>query len=275
MAVLSAFADEIAVELETQIDVLKREGIRYLELRAVDGIPVLQLTDEKAHEVKSKLDDAGIGVSAIGSPIGKVEIELEFQPHLDKFKRALELALLFETDYIRIFSYFIPKGADPRIYRDEVIRRMKQKVAIAKGAGITLLHENESHIYGDIASRCHDLLTAIQDDSFQAILDPANFVMNDVRPYDEAYLLYSDRIVYMHIKDAVATEKQVVPAGEGDGQFPEIFAALAKRDFKGFLSLEPHLIVAESSFGFTGPEAFARAAAALRKEAATARLEIE
>jgi len=275
MAVLSAFGDEIAVEIDGQIEVLQREGVRYLELRAADGIGVLDLADEKAAEIKTKLDDAGIGVSAIGSPIGKVDIELDFAPHLDKFKRALELAVFFDTKYMRIFSYFMPEGADPAVYRDEVIGRMGQKVELAAAAGITLCHENESRIYGDTAARCHDILTAIQDAHFQAILDPANFVINDVRPYDEGYLLYPERVVYMHIKDALAQEKEIVPAGEGDGQFPEIFAALADRDYKGFLSLEPHLVVAESSFGFTGPEAFARAAAAVKKVAAEVGLQIE
>jgi len=275
MAVLSGFGDEIAADLDGQIEVLKREGIRGLELRAADGIPVLDLTDEKASDIRAKLDDAGIGVSAIGSPIGKVDIELDFAPHIDKFKRALDLANRFGTKYIRIFSYFMPEGADPADYRDEVIRRMERKVELAADAGITLLHENESRIYGDIASRCHDLLTAIQDEHFQAILDPANFVINGVRPYDEAYVLYPERVVYMHIKDALIEEKKIVPASEGDGQIPEIFADLAKRGYKGYLSLEPHLVVAESSFGFTGPEAFARAAAAVRKVAEEAGLTIE
>jgi len=275
MAVLSAFGDEIAVNIDEQIEVLQREGVRYLELRAADGIAVLDLTDEKAAEIKTKLDDAGIGVSAIGSPIGKVDIGQDFAPHLDRFKRALELAAVFGTQYIRIFSYFMPEGADPADYRDEVLRRMERKVELAADAGITLCHENESRIYGDIAARCHDMLTAIRDEHFQAILDPANFVINDVRPYDEAYVLYPERVVYMHIKDALVEGKEIVPAGEGDGQIPEIFAALAERDYKGFLSLEPHLVVAESSFGFTGPEAFARAAAAVRKVAAEAGLTIE
>ena len=275
MAVLSAFGDEIAVDIDGQIEVLQREGVRYLELRAADGIAVLDLTDEKAAEIKAKLDGEGIGVSAIGSPIGKVDIDLDFALHLDMFKRALELARYFGTKYMRIFSYFMPEGADPADYRDEVIRRMERKVELAADAGITLCHENESRIYGDIAARCHDLLTAVQDEHFQAILDPANFVINGVRPYDEGYLLYSDRVVYMHIKDALAREKEIVPAGEGDGQIPEIFAALAERGYEGFLSLEPHLVIAESSFGFTGPEAFARAAAAVKKVAVEAGLKIE
>ena len=188
---------------------------------------------------------------------------------------ALELAEHFDTQYMRIFSYFMPEGTDPADYRDEVIRRMEQKVELAADAGITLLHENESRIYGDIATRCLDLLTAIQDEHFQAILDPANFVINGVRPYDEAYVLYPERVVYMHIKDALVKEKKIVPAGEGDGQIPEIFADLGERGYTGYLSLEPHLVVAESSFGFTGPEAFARAAAAVRKAAAEAGLAIE
>jgi sugar phosphate isomerase/epimerase len=48
-------------------------------------------------------------------------------------------------------------------------------------------------------------------------------------------------VVYMHIKDAIASDGRVVPSGFGDGHLKEILAKLYKRGYEGFLSLEPHL----------------------------------
>ena len=69
MFVLSGFADEISHDLEQQIQTLTKLNIGYLELRGVSGKNVLELTDEEAAQVKSRLDEAGIKVSAIGSRI--------------------------------------------------------------------------------------------------------------------------------------------------------------------------------------------------------------
>ncbi len=275
MATLSCFADEIAEDLTTQMQVMDEAGVPFLELRAVDGIPVLELTTEKANEVVSRLQDKGMGVSAIGSPIGKILITDPFEPHLEKFKRALELAHICAADYIRLFSYFIPEGDDPAAYRDEVLRRMQEKAALAEQSGIVILHENESHIYGDIAARCKDIFDNVPSDYLRPILDPANFVQNGERSYDVAYQLYGDQIEYMHIKDAKLETGEVVPAGEGDGQMPEVLAALAERGYDGFLSLEPHLKIAGASSGFTGPDLFRTAVDALRKVAGEAGLPLD
>ena len=52
-----------------------------------------------------------------------------------------------------------------------------------------------------------------------------------------------------------------MPAGEGDGQLPAVLSAFAEKDM--FLTLEPHLAVAGQMRGFTGPQLFERAHAAL------------
>jgi sugar phosphate isomerase/epimerase len=69
----------------------------------------------------------------------------------------------------------------------------------------------------------------------------------------------------VHIKDALMSEKRVVPAGQGDGQVRELLVALRQRGFDGFLSLEPHLASGGPFSGFSGPELFGVAVDALRK----------
>ncbi len=135
---------------------------------------------------------------------------------------------------------------------------------IAEERGLTLAHENEKEIYGDVPGRCADLITAVGSPALQATFDPANFVQCGVRPFSDAYGLLRPHLVYLQVKDALAATGEVVPAGQGDGQLPETLAALREEGFAGFMSLEPHLAQAGRFGGFSGPQEFVRAAQALK-----------
>src|SRR6516164_5420932 len=102
MFTLSAFADEISPIPQEQIDVLKGCGVRHIEFRSILKTNVLDLTDLQTGEFKSLLDKNGFTLSAIGSPIGKVKIDTPFEPHLQRFRRALELCRVFGTPNMRI-----------------------------------------------------------------------------------------------------------------------------------------------------------------------------
>ena len=69
---------------------------------------------------------------------------------------------------------------------------------------------------------------------------------------------------HFHVKDYDSKTHRNVPAGAGDGQIPSLLERAAEGGYDGFAVLEPHLVVAELSFGFTGPERFADAATALK-----------
>lgn len=238
---LTAFADEIDAELHRQLDVLEQHQIKHIEMRAVNHKLLVSHTLSEAAEVKQQLDAGGFKLSAIGSPLGKIGINEPFGPHLDLFKHTLELAKVMEAPYIRMFSFYIPKGQNPADYRDQVLERWQQFIEAAKGSGIVLLHENEHGIYGDIPERCLDLAQSLSSDSFKLIFDFANFVQCQVQNYPYAYELLKDHIAYIHVKDALRTNGSVVPAGLGDGHIKEILSELMKDDYEGFLSLEPHL----------------------------------
>jgi len=272
---LSAFADEISAGLDEQIAVLTAEHIHFLELRGVWGTNVLDLSDQQVAEVKRALDAAGIGVSAIGSPIGKVPISDSFDAHLHRFERALTVARAFETPYIRIFSFYPPSptgnagdgaggaASDPATWRDEVARRLREMTARARAAGVTLLHENEKDIYGDTIARCVDLMQSIDDARFQAILDPANFIQCGQTPYPDGYEALRPWLRYVHVKDA-RDDGSVTPAGDGAGRWPDLLWRLRADGYDGFLSLEPHLVLAGQAGGFSGAELFRRASQSLQ-----------
>jgi len=265
---LSAFADEISADLNEQIEVLRSEHIQFIDLRGVWNTNVLDLTDQQVTEIKQRLDAQGIGVSAIASPIGKIPIDAPFKEHLQRFQRAIALAQFFHTPFIRIFSFYPPvadseanggKGIiDPIMWRNEVLRRLRELTMLARNANLILLHENEKDIYGDTIARCVDLLQNITDSHFQGIFDPANFIQCEQTPYPDAYQALRPWLRYIHVKDALA-DGTVVAAGEGVARWIEILQQLHADSYDGFFSLEPHLALAGQFQGFSGPELFQKA----------------
>lgn len=264
MYTISGFADEIADDLDTQLEVFSDLGIDHVDLRSVDGVNVVDFTDDDVDRISARLEEYGISVAAIGSPIGKISITDDFEPHKEDFRRILELADAFDADYVRHFSYWIPEDDHPEEYRAEVLRRMRWKASEAETAGIPIYHENEKDIYGDTPARCRDLATSIDSAAFGLIFDPANFLEIGVQPYPDGLLQLVEHVDALHIKDAVRGERgNIAPAGEGDGRIPETLQALADRGFSGYAALEPHLAMAGEMGGYSGPEAFEVATDAL------------
>ena len=245
---ISGFSDEISSEFDTQLEVVSNLGMHYISLRGIDGKNIGDYTvDEVKETVMPRLKKWNIGVSSIGSPIGKVFINDEegYENQKVMLDRLCQISNLLDCKYIRIFSFYIPKGEDADQYKDEVIRKIKEFAAIAENYNVILLHENEKDIYGDIARRCHEILKAVASPSFKAIFDFANFVQCG-EDTQECYDLLKDEIVYIHIKDAVSTDSQNVVCGTGEGKIPEILAQAIDSGYKGFLTLEPHLVLFDS-----------------------------
>ena len=260
MWTLTGFADEISPELEEQLETLAQESMGYMELRSAWNTNVLDLSDDELDRIRAATAQRGIGISSIGSPIGKVPVTDPFGPHLERFRRALYAADVMESPYVRVFSFFVPEGQEPGHYREEVIDRMGIMAGEAEDSGVTLLHENEKEIYGDVPSRCLEILAGVGSPALRAAWDAANFVQCGVRPYTEGYASLRPYVEYVHVKDALSGSDSVVPAGEGDGQLPDTLSALRASGFDGFFSLEPHLASAGTYSGFSGPELFRKAA---------------
>jgi sugar phosphate isomerase/epimerase len=267
MFTLSAFADEIDADPQKQIDVLTSCGVRHIEFRSILKTNVLDLTDLQIAEFKSLLDKHGFKLSAIGSPIGKIKIDAPFEPHLTRFKRAIELCKVFGTPNIRVFSYYLTEGGDWDDWRREVLDRMWQKTKLAEKAGVRLLHENEHGIYGDSPERVRDLLETVTEQvngpHFAGVYDPANYVFCGYDPL-KGWEMTKEYTAHFHIKDWSAGEKHGRIPGEGQGHIEDVMADAVKRGYDGYATMEPHLLGGGPTGGVTGPELFPRAVAAYR-----------
>lgn len=259
---ISCFADEISSDLHEQIKIMNRNNVKYVELRGVWNKNVLDLSDSELDTIKEEFSKNGIKVSSIGSPIGKVNIKDDFDKHLNRFKRAIEVALKMESQYIRIFSFFMDKE-EQDLHEDTVIQRLKIMLDIAIENNIVLLHENEADIYGETSEKCLKLFKSLPNASFKAVFDPSNFVIAGEDVYDDSFKKLKEYVEYIHVKDSKKGTKEIVVAGQGDGGIKEILEELRDKDGM-FVSLEPHLAHGGKYRGFSGPELFETALQALK-----------
>lgn len=278
MAKLSAFADEVTTDFLEQVKFLAEEKVGYIEPRFINKKNIMDLTKGELKDAKKMIQDYNLKVSAIGSPIGKVRLDEPFQPHLDRFKHAVELAQFFETPYIRMFSYYAPKGENIDEYRDQVMERMTAKVQIIENTDVVMVHENETGIYGHSAENCVDLAKTINSPKLRLVYDPGNFVWGQkiTNNVESCWPLMKPYVVHIHIKDWKLGSKDIgsIPA-EGDGQIKELLAELAAMNYDGCMTLEPHLKAGGQFGGDTGPELFSRAIDAARNLCAEVDLKCE
>ena len=231
-----AFADEASKNIPEQIEAMKRNGISMLEIRGVDGTNISQITAEKAKEVRGLLDAAGLSVWSMGSPIGKISLADDFEPHVEEFKRILEYADILGASKIRLFSFFPIEGETNEQTCERAIERLAKLCELTPD-GIVLCHENEKKIFGETAENCLAVHKALP--KVRAVFDPANFVQCGVDT-KYAWDMLRERTEYLHIKDALA-DGTVVPAGEGIGNLPFIISDYIACGGK-LMTLEPHLM---------------------------------
>ena len=127
---------------------------------------------------------------------------------------------------------------------------------------VTLVHENEKDIYGDVPARVLDL------DRVRRVGAPAGGLgQRELRPGRRAAL-------HRRLRAAAPLPRlpagqgrargdgTVVPAGEGDGELLETVTALRDDGYTGFASLEPHLAIVHASAASPARRQFGRAARA-------------
>ena len=233
MIKLCAFADEASANLQGQITALKENGISFIEVRNINGKNVSNFTNEEVLEYKKAFDENGISVWSIGSPLGKVDISVDFNEYLKVVKRVYEIANMFNAKRVRAFSFFNALES-----KQEVISRLQVLSNLAKDYGLIFCHENEKDIYGDELSRVLEIATEVEN--LKLVYDPANYLQCNQNATEclQKTLTFTE---YFHIKDVILKTGEIVPAGYGDGDISGLINTVKNRN--AVLTLEPHLKV--------------------------------
>ena len=261
---LSAFADEISPDLETQVSTLARLNVSGLDLRSVGGVNVLDLGIDDLQKVHDACAANGLHIQAIGSPVNKVAFEpLNEAREYDRLHRAIKAAHRVNVKRIRIFS---PMVAEDQMDASatKVIAWMSAQKKLAVDEGVVLIHENDDRYWGAHPLNAKRLMESIGGENFKFAYDFANTVLQGYRTMGDWFPWVLPYLDTLHIKDAIEAEHKIVPAGEGEGQLLDALRWLVEQGWSGPLTIEPHLAAAGPTGGFSGEQLFEVAVDALR-----------
>ncbi len=238
--IFSAFSDEIDSDFDKQIEGVKALNIHHIELRGVDGKSFIELTDDEVLVVKDKLNKNGIKLSALGTPIGKINVDGDFEAHKKLLNRIMDIGDMLDCKVLRMFSFYPAEGMSDCEFKEIAFSYIAELLDMADARGFILCHENEKDIFGYSPERELELMQYFGG-RLKAVLDPGNFAFC-FEDASKGYPLLKDYIHYFHIKDADESGA-IVPPGKGVAGLADILAAVnADRDGAVVLTMEPHLM---------------------------------
>ena len=296
--ILSGFADEAATRktADQQFSAFAALGLQYYSIRFIDvggGVKnVMKLTRSEITKIRHLQDEYGLNVSSIGSPIGKVKLAnkddgtanryVPFKRYLaGEVAKACELAHAFETKLIRGFSFYHPRGEDPRDHIPQVVDQLGQIAETCHRSDLTFGLELEANLVGQTGQLLAEVHRAVNHPAMLLIFDGANVVCQGYSTAEvvEQYKAMRSGIGWLHIKDYRSPKggakpghvdedalKNFVPSDVGDAAhelilrdfrkaIPKLERKLRRRGIPGvFLDLEPHVKGGGQFGGFSGPD---------------------
>lgn len=296
--ILSGFGDESANDrnMDQQFSAMSAIGLRYLSIRFIDagnGIKnVMTLDDVEIETVKKKLQEYGLKIATLGSPIGKTKLcdvddgtNTPYKPFeqyiTEDVVRACDLAEAFGTKLLRGFSFYHPKGSNLEDHFAQAVDQVGRIADVCKARGLVFGLEVEANLVGQngpLLARMHE---SINNDSLVTIFDGGNLVMQGYtadQVFDQ-YLAMKPGLGWIHIKDFANPNpgeliehvdedalKQFVPADIGDSGhlrimidianfLPTLHQRMTSLGVPGvFADMEPHVRGGGQFGGFSGPD---------------------
>jgi sugar phosphate isomerase/epimerase len=296
--ILTGFADEAGNQKTAtqQFAAFAALGLQYYSIRFIDvgkGVKnVMQLTKSEITKIRHLEDEYGLNVSSLGSPIGKVKLLdiddksknkfVPFKKYLDKDVRsACNLAHAFETKLIRGFSFYHPRGTDPREHLPQTIDQLGKIAEACHRSDLTFGLEVEANLVGQNGELLAEIHRQVNHPALMLIFDAGNVITQGYSAAEtfDQYAHMKPGIGWLHIKDYShpdpvgrsahvdeASLTRFVPADIGDSAHEIILKdfrsmilklerKLKRRGIPGvFLDLEPHLKGGGQFGGFSGPD---------------------
>lgn len=255
---LGVLTDEVSAHFEEALDWSAEQGLKHVEVRVINGTNVVELDDSQLLEVRRLVEERGLFISAVASPLFKCKLdpsrkaahgdtfgqrEESLDAHLAKLDRTAEIAKLLGTSRIRIFSFW--REENPSLYRDEIIRQLRKAAETAERHGVVLLLENEPACNGGFAEEVADLVRGTGSPALKGLWDPGNEAYGGREAYPSGYAVMKDVLAHIHLKDAYIREDgtaRCVPLGSGVVPVIAQLKALLADGYDGLFTLETHFI---------------------------------
>ncbi|WP_168119048.1 sugar phosphate isomerase/epimerase family protein [Paenibacillus sp. HB172176] len=256
---IGVISDEVSSNFIEALDWIVAEGLKFVELRVVNGTNIAAVSDEELCFVKQEVEKRKLQVTAIASPLFKCaldrsrpvstgdvfgQVEETPRQHQLKLPRLFKIAKALGTRNIRIFSFW--REREPSKYEAEIIRYLTEAAVMAQKENIMLLIENEDSCNGGSAREVANYVNKVNSPALRALWDPGNEVFSHNSPYPEGYHEVKDLLHHVHIKDAVTDSQtgkvMAVPVGQGVVPFAQQIKQLEANGYQGQYVIETHYI---------------------------------
>ena len=263
MVKLGIINDEVSDDFARSCERIASWGLSHIELRVLWGKNILQLSEEELERAKTLLEEYGLEVTAIASPIFKSPLDGQsrevaadfalpgsesFEAQLELLERACDLCDLFGTRLIRVFTFWDEPWSEALL--EATASKLLEAAALAQARDKVLAVENEPVCSvgtgRELAAICQVLQGASGINAhIGALWDPGNaLAAGETSPYPDGYeALQACNLVHVHLKDLTFTAEdhpQFVPVGQGEIDYEGQLRRLAEDGYGGALVLEPH-----------------------------------
>ncbi len=252
----AVITDELSQNLDHALAVMGEYGVTHAELRNVYNKYIVDADETLLKQVEADLAKHGATVCCIDTPLFKCNLEsstgsagpthganertLADQQTL--LLHAIDLAKRFGTEYLRIFSFWKQGPLTPEI-EDRIADELVRPCELAARAGITLLLENEHACYLGTAAETARVIERVGSPAFKMIYDPGNSFFAGEQPFPAGFAAARNHYAHLHVKDACVNADGMPKwcvVGDGEIDYPGLFAALKADGYTGIVALETH-----------------------------------
>ncbi|MCM3269828.1 sugar phosphate isomerase/epimerase family protein [Paenibacillus elgii] len=241
---LAVLTDEVSQDIEAVIRFCRDYKLEAVELRSVDDQPLYKLPDERIDVLATRLQEAGLTVCGLSSPVFKCELgdEAQIEEHIGILQRYADLARRFGCRYVRGFSFWAHGPFDEALPR--IAERLRGIAGMMEAAGLVYALEFDPAVYATNGAKVRRLLDAVASPHLRALYDPGNDLWDPdgELPYPDGYEHLRGQICHIHLKDAVRTADGVqgVAIGEGEVDYRALLLRLLADGYDGYLVVETH-----------------------------------
>jgi sugar phosphate isomerase/epimerase len=256
---LAAITDEYSPDLAVALEAMAETGMTAAELRVLWGKNIMSLTDEEVRRAAGMVQDRGMRVISIASPVlkcvlpGAPPVDTRFQqdvfaavhtiddqPRL--VERGFEILRLTGAKILRVFSYW--RTVDPAACHGAIVDALGKLAEQAAKANFVIGLENEHACNVATGAESARILAAVDHPNLKLVWDPANALCaGEPDPFPGGYAqLPKHRIVHVHAKDCHMEGHKPVwgPVGTRHIDWKGQIAALLADGYRGAVSLETH-----------------------------------
>jgi sugar phosphate isomerase/epimerase len=235
---------EMDDDFEAAIRLGADAGVKVVAVRSkVLGHSLEYLSDDEIARTQAVLDQYGMRVGEVLTPVGKCDIEDEsaVAKHLDVLRRSVGVARGLGTVNVRVFPFrragfseYEPSRLDE--YLERIVAHLRPMVEIAEAGGVILCFECVGSTLARTSKEIGRVLDALGSPDSVAAIWEVDVGAKDGEPVKEGYPHIRGRIRDVHVKPNA--KGHLDPIDDGMGTYREALQLLAADGYDGLVTIE-------------------------------------